>query len=454
MRYAIMPPMLTGRVRIFLSVMALAVVAAVGAWLLLPRVTAALPGRVRQYLPNSLAIQTAPPLPTPLPVSAIDSAALADVLGADAALSADTASTTPTTPPTMAPSLPAAEPIAPLIPAPEPSATPTVIAAPDYSQSVYLDGVEIIPQKFNNCGPTNLTMVLNYHGVPADQLVIAGVIRPNYEDRNVSPEELAAYVTTQSDLKTAVMRGGDLDQLKRLLAAGLPVIVEQGLLPDEATGWMGHYLTLYGYDEVGELFYTRDSFLGPWDEDGTERYADVVSNWRPFNNVLIVVFPPEQEGLVATILGERHDDPAAMWRWTAEQARAAIRANGDAPFEWFNLGSSLTRLYDLTGDPKILQQAVASFDQARLIGLPARMLWYQFDPYEAYLAAGRTADAMALADATLGSQGGRSVEETYVYRALAHRALGNEQEAIRDLSVAEAFNPANPVLQRALTSQP
>ncbi|MEZ4519713.1 MAG: C39 family peptidase [Chloroflexota bacterium] len=92
------------------------------------------------------------------------------------------ATESPTSPPTPTPT----------------SVPPTPTARPTYPPSTYLEGLAIIPQKFNNCGPTNLTMVLRYYGIEADQLDIASVIRPNYEDRNVSPEELAAYVREQT----------------------------------------------------------------------------------------------------------------------------------------------------------------------------------------------------------------------------------------------------------------
>ena len=48
-----------------------------------------------------------------------------------------------------------------------------------------------------------------------------------------------------------------------------------------------------------------------------------------------------------------------------------------------------------------IEEAAAAFDQARQIGLPWRMLWYQFGPFEAYYETGRYDEVIALADATL-----------------------------------------------------
>ncbi|MEZ4519712.1 MAG: hypothetical protein R3C44_23760 [Chloroflexota bacterium] len=169
---------------------------------------------------------------------------------------------------------------------------------------------------------------------------------------------------------------------------------------------------------------------------------------------MIVVYPLEEHGRVEEILGPGRTDPVEMWQGAAEQARADIRTNASDPFVWFNLGTSLTRQYQETGEQVQLRQAVAAFDQARLIGLPSRMLWYQFTPYEAYLAAGRYADVLALAEATLGSQGGRNVEETYVYQAQALAASGDEQAASAALQRAEQLHANNPVVRQALANRP
>lgn len=443
--------MLNGRRRVILWVGAVVIVAGAVAWLALPSVLAQLPGRVRQYLPSALAVATAPPLPTVAIPTAAESE-LEAMLAAALPTEPPAAPTPPVTPPPATPmptpdsadaAAPTVPPTATLTPTPPP---PTPTPSPEFPSTVYLEGVPIFAQKFNNCGPTNLSMVLAYHGVEADQLAIASVIRPTYEDRNVSPEELAAYAREQAGLDAAVVVGADLALLKAFLAAGLPVIVEQGLVPDEATGWMGHYVTLFGYDDREQAFTVRDSFLGPWEEDGRESYDSILTDWRPFNNVAVIVFAPEQRAAVEQLLGETLTDPAAMWTRAAEQARAALRADTTDAFAWFNLGSALTRLYRHTADESLPARAVASFDQARRLGLPARMLWYQFTPYEAYLAAGRTDDVLALAEATLNSQGGRSVEETYLYRALALRAGGDEAGAAADLRRAEQLNPNNPLL--------
>lgn len=437
------------RARIGLVVAVAAVVAAVALWWALPRIVAALPGRVRHYIPEALVERVTTPLPTALPAPDDPAPALELALATSTAVPAATPTLVPTPPvqpETADPGDVQPTPVPSLTPSPAPTATADPL--PPY---VRIDGLPIIPQKFNNCGPTNLTIVLNHLGVDVDQFDVAGVVRPNYEDRNVSPGELVSYVNDHTPLSAAAFAGGDIDLLRRLLAAGFPVIIEKGLIPDEATGWMGHYLTVLGYDDSSGHFLVRDTYLGPWREDGLASYEETERYWVQFNGTFVVVFPPEREGELDGILGPVFADPVAMWSAAADRARDAIRIAPDDAFAWFNLGTSLAELARL-GDSGLFNGAAAAYDQARLLGLPPRMLWYQFGPYEAYLAAGRYSDVLALAEATLGNQGGRNVEETYLYQGRALAMTGDEAGARAAFERAAALNPASPVGLAAQTA--
>ena len=272
------------RQRLVLLIVAAAVLALAG-WWAMPRLLAAMPGRVRQYVPEAVLAELTTPLPAALPApTGPTPAALATALAAPIATLAMPTLTPP--PPTA--TRPADQSLSTTAtPAPITTPSPIPTQPPPYAR---VGELPIIPQKFNNCGPTNLTIVLNHYGVDVDQFDVAGVVRPNYEDRNVSPGELVAYVNDHTPLRAAAYAGGDLDLLRRLLRAGLPVIIEKGLEPDAATGWMGHYLTVYGYDDITSHFLVRDTFLGPWRGDGLARYADTEHYWAQFNNTFIVVY--------------------------------------------------------------------------------------------------------------------------------------------------------------------
>ena len=276
----------------------------------------------------------------------------------------------------------AAEPTARPTTTPTPAPTPTMVPIP---ASHTLEGVGAIQQTFNNCGPANLTQVLNYYGNDITQAEVAAYLKPNPEDRNVSPWQIADYVNEQAPGFNAIARsGGTIEMIKQFVAAGYPVVIEKGYeLPE--SGWWGHYLTIYGYDDTLQEFYAQDSYLGPFDGSGTKvSYDEIEEFWQQFNYTFYVVYEPQQADDIAAILGPEMFDDFAMWQNAAELAEAETQVNSDDAIAWFNLGTALTRMGGLTGETQYYQGGAQAFDKARELGLPPRMLWYQFQPYLAY----------------------------------------------------------------------
>ena len=115
---------------------------------------------------------------------------------------------------------------------------------------------------------------------------------------------------------------------------------------------------------------------------------------------------------------------------------------GDA-FSWFNVASSAVALGETA-------RGAAAFDQAREIGLPVRMLWYQFEPFEAYAAEGRYVDLVELAEETLAATG--SIEELHYWLGIGLEGLGRHEEAERAWQAALKLNPAYEPALDALAS--
>ena len=436
----------------WLGLLGVLLVGSVGLYLLYPRLILAAHARYPEAVPDRLLFLVATPLPTalPAPTRLADGNQLAVIEDQLVELQASaTPLPTPTPQPTFTPQSsvpdpsPSSEQVLPS-PTPEPTqtATPQPPTATPLPTAVRLENIAIIPQKFNNCGPANLTITLGYHGIEVDQLDVGDAIKPNYDDRNVSPWELVDYVNNKTDMQARYFVGGSTELLKQLIAAGYPVIIEKGLYPNAWEGWMGHYLTVIGYDDISEEFISLDTFLGPWDSSGRrDSYATVDEFWEMFNHTFILVYPPEEEAEFLTLLPPELNDPVTMWQFTAVSNREQALAQADNPYAWFNLGSSLTHLAQLTDNDFLYASAAAAFDEARTVGLPWRMLWYQFEPYEAYLANGRIDDVFTLSDAILSTEGGQNVEETYLYRSQAYAALGEETAAANALATALELNP-------------
>ena len=153
------------------------------------------------------------------------------------------------------------------------------------------------------------------------------------------------------------------------------------------------------------------------------------------------------------ILGDLND-PIKMWQNAALRAQAAIEANQTDAFAWFNLGTSLTRLGEQTGTRDYYEQGAAAFDQSFILGIPPRMLWYEFRPYIAYMKVGRYQDMLTMADTTLETTGGRNVEETYLYKGHALAFLGDISGARAAYQQGLKLNENSYPIQWALDSLP
>jgi tetratricopeptide (TPR) repeat protein len=293
-------------------------------------------------------------------------------------------------------------------------------------------------QGWNNCGPSTIVTALSYWRVETTQAEAAAFTKPNPEDRNVRPDELTAFVESVSDYRAIVRINGNIELLKTLILAGYPVVIERGFDPEpDRLGWMGHYLVLIGFSDEDREFIAMDSYLGP---NRALPYDELDHFWRHFNRIYIVIYRPDQELAIASIIGENMDD-ATMYNNALLTAQAELMLDSNDPFGWFNLGGSLVGLgrYD---------EAAVAYDRAREIGLPWRILWYQFGPYEAYIHARRYGDVISLAEAVI-AQNPQS-EEAYYYMGLAYQGRGDNAEAEQNFNRAIYLNSHYTAAREAL----
>ena len=324
-----------------------------------------------------------------------------------------------------------------------PTPTPTVTIEPTpLPESVKLSGIRHEYQKWNNCGPANLSMALSYWGWDGTQRPIADFVKPNPRDKNVMPYELASFVEEGTSLDVLVRVGGDLDLLKRLIAAGFPVLIEKGFEGPGFDGWMGHYEVVSGYDDTRQRVTVQDSYIMP---DLPVSYADLESYWRQFNYTFILIYPPEREAEVLALLGPLADETQS-YQYAAELASTEIfqLSDRDLFFAWFNRGTNLRQQQDYGG-------AALAYDEAFKIDAvmayndpehrPWRILWYETGPYWAYYYTGRYYDVLNLANFTIENMSEPAVEESFYWRGLAREALGDLDGAIADFERALKWHP-------------
>jgi tetratricopeptide (TPR) repeat protein len=320
-------------------------------------------------------------------------------------------------------------------PAPSPTAIPP--SPTPLASEALLTGFNHEYQLFNNCGPASLAMTLSFWGWEGTQKTAATVLKPNQDDKNVSPIELYEYAVTQG-YDAYIRNNGDLDTLRRFIAAGYPVLVEKGFAcePGEnCNGWFGHYSVFVGYDDETRTFTLQDSYRGPNLKMG---YDDVMENWRAFNYLYIVPFPAGEthDAKVRALLGPAVDLDQNYRDSLARAEEEARTLTGEQQaMAWFNVGTNLHYMNDYNA-------AALAYDQAREIGLPYRMLWYQFGPYRAYYYMGRYQEVVDVATFAIDSVNTvAGLEEAYYWRGLSEIALGQQDKAVEDFRTALARHP-------------
>ena len=340
-------------------------------------------------------------------------AALAEPAGAERPVVVVDAQTAPTTIPT-------------------PTAAPTSVFPP----VMRLDGLAHAWQTWNNCGPATLSMNLSYYGIKVGQDKIGAVLRPEKDDKNVSPDELAEFARSQG-LQALVRVNGDALRLKALLAADIPVLVETWYEPKPNDG-MGHYRLIVGYDDAAKNWIAYDSYDSHGIKKG-EAYAGIKLSydsfekpWKVFGRTYVVIYDQARAAKVETVLGADLD-ASAMWQRALAEDLADVQANPKDPFAWFNLGTDYVALDNF-------KAAAQAYDTARRIKLPWRMLWYQFGPFRAYYEVGRHEEVIRLADATIKTA--VNDEELYFWKGLSQKALGDPAGAKASLQQAVKLRPS------------
>ena len=420
-----------------LMLMILVLLVVITGLLALRGVVRALPGRYAYYLPEPLQelrhVQHGGMLPTPEgDLGATPMVPL--VMTPSPTAPPPTPTVTP--PPTSTPQSQNAATPATTTPTPTATDSPTSTPLPEQPVVCQLDGIRAERQGWNNCGPATLAMALSYWERDETQTEIAPVLKPDPEDKNVGPYEMADYARALGFAAT-VRVGGTVDLLRRLVANEIPAVVETWYIDDEGEQ-MGHYRLVTGYDDAARQFTTVDSLHV---EEVVLSYQELDELWRAFNRLYLVIVPPARQAEVGEILGPYMDTDFAVQQ-ALETARveatgppeacvAYVRCEDARMFAWFNVGSSLVALGEV-------EAAAQAFDQARALGVPFRMIWYQFGPYEAYYAVGRYEDVIALADETLRIAD--NLEESYYWRGKARRGLGDIAGARADFQAALRYH--------------
>lgn len=348
-----------------------------------------------------------------------------------------------------------------LTPTPGPTLTPTVTSTP-LPASVILKGFRYEDQKnrWNYCGPANLSMALNYVGWSGNRDVVAKAIKPGVQDPkldfimqgksdvNVMPFEMVEFVNDETEFRALSRLGGDIDLAKRLLAAGFPFIAEKGYYEKDYTGkvaWLGHYQFVTGYDDARGEVIVQDT----WNDGPNFRikYDEFMAPeaWLSFDNLFIVVYKPERESELMQVLGP-YADPmvAAETALTMAEEHILTTTGIDQFFAWFAKGTSHVALQQYADAATAYDRAFSIYNSLGTddVQRPYRMMWYQTGPYWAYYYSGRYMDVINLANVTLTETIAKpTIEESIYWRGRAKYMIGDTPGAIADYREALRLHP-------------
>ncbi len=329
---------------------------------------------------------------------------------------------------------------------PQPSPTPTLTATP-LPSAFRLTGIKYEDQhnRYNYCGPANLSMALTYWGWTGNRDTVGEYVKTNKDDKNVMPYELQDFVDSQTDYYAIIRYGGDIDLIKKLVAAGFPVVTEKGYYTYDMTGkygWLGHYQFVTGYDDAKGVLIVQDTYVDKG-ENHEFTYEDFTKGWRSFDYLFLVVYPLDKQPQLFALLGNYADvDWSSRHALEVASSEITTLSGADQYFAAFNVGTSHVNLKEYV-------DAAYAYDYAFQLyaGLPKddlrpyRMVWYQTGPYFAYYYSGRYQDVIDLADATFATVTKPVLEETWYWRGMAKLATGDTQGAIDDFRQAVALHP-------------
>ena len=337
----------------------------------------------------------------------------------------------------------------PTHPAQTPTPTATLLPIP-MAYTIEMDTYFSQHNRWNYCGPANLAMVLSYWGWEGTHDDVARVVRTYTKDKNIMPYELQDYTTEEAGLKLLIRVGGDLETIKHIIAAGFPVIVEKGPTFRDINynvTWMGHYQVLSGYNDAEGYFIAQDSYIEP---DYIQPYKTLLSEWRSFNYLYMVVYPENKENDVLNLLGSNRDINQNYLNALDKAQEEIYETSGvDQFFAMFNYGTNLVQLRDYSGAAKAYDQAFAMYDALPNDStIPYRILWYETGPFLAYYYTGRYSDVVEKATKNsieMVRDDEPALEESFYWRGMAEIAMGKKDEGVDDfytcLNYHQDFQP-------------
>lgn len=159
-----------------------------------------------------------------------------------------------------------------------------------------LEGVPLVRQSYNACGPASITQVLGYFGLKVDVHQVSQLTRP--DERSYMSAQAIVDFAPLVGMQAKLYAGGNLHTVRAAIKHGLPIIALQSHIPQVGTV-IPHWRVVMGYDDAKQAVYLMDPLLGYV----AIRYTDFNRVWAEQNGQFAVMYPPKLAQTVKKALG-------------------------------------------------------------------------------------------------------------------------------------------------------
>lgn len=237
-------------------------------------------------------------------------------------------------------------------------------------------------QSMNNCGPAAVVMALSSFGISVSQEVARLALRGPDINRGMGPGPVDPWVKENFGLRSMYRTNGTNDLLKKLISNGFAPMVTQWM-EDPWKSRTSHWRTVRGYDDARSVFIVNDSMLG---RGVPLKYDWFAANWQPFSYRYMVLYRPDDEPLLRSIIGDDWNDSRNR-RNFYERTRTEAQAQNTSA-AWLAFGEAAYQYGQFA-------EAVGAFDKGMSIGSPTGVFTLRSSYPNALRALGRHDEAAA-----------------------------------------------------------
>lgn len=148
-----------------------------------------------------------------------------------------------------------------------------------------LQGMPLVRQSYNACGPASISQVLAYFGLQMSMAEVSRFTRAS--DRSYMTAQAIVTFAPRVGMEARLYTGGSLDTVRAAIRKGLPLIALQSHITD-AGKVIPHWRVVVGYDDARRETYLMDPLLG-YVKMG---YGDFIRVWADHRGQFAVLYPP------------------------------------------------------------------------------------------------------------------------------------------------------------------